>query len=452
MKRNYEKTLRIILFGIGLGLLCLSFYFVWVEFYNHDIRLPFYRRGNYFLTIMYGIILFVCMMIMKGQYVGEARLLEVVVSQCISACMAAVIVYFPMSLLQYELMSPWPLALLLVAQWALIALWNALANRIYFSLVPPLKILLVYEDDKRSYLAEKLNNISQRYSVCGEISIHEGQSAIREQIRDYEAVLLSVKNEAWHTWLVRLCFKRNIRVFLAPTLEDVIINSARSIHPVDTPLLCSADHRLTIEERALKRTVDIFGAALALLLFSPLLIFAALAIKLGDGGPVFFMQERLTRDGKRFRICKFRSMVVDAEKGGQRLAAENDERITRAGRVLRKLRLDELPQLFNVLKGDMSLVGPRPECPALAAEYEKKLPEFAYRLKVKAGITGYAQVYGDYTTDPADKLLMDIMYIESQSFALDISLLLLTIRTLFIIDKTKGTQAEHPAETEVETR
>ena len=153
---------------------------------------------------------------------------------------------------------------------------------------------------------------------------------------------------------------------------------------------------------------------------------------------MFFRQERLTRDGRSFRLVKFRTMIVNAEKDGQRLAEEHDRRITRAGAVLRKTRLDELPQLWNVLRGDMSLVGPRPECPALAEEYEKTLPEFAYRLKVKAGITGMAQVYGDYATSPRDKLLMDIMYIEGYSFSLDLRLLLMTIRTLCLTEKTKG--------------
>ena len=162
------------------------------------------------------------------------------------------------------------------------------------------------------------------------------------------------------------------------------------------------------------------------------------AIKLCDGGPVFFRQERLTQDGRVFRIIKFRSMVVNAEKEGQRLASEHDDRITPVGKVIRRLRIDELPQFFNVLKGDMSLVGPRPECPSIAKEYEKWLPDFAYRLKVKAGITGYAQVYGNYATHPADKLMMDIMYIEKSYIVLDINLILLTARALFMTDKTKG--------------
>lgn len=224
-----------------------------------------------------------------------------------------------------------------------------------------------------------------------------------------------------------------------PTITNVIINSSRSLHIIDSPLLTSKDHCLTLEERVIKRVMDLLIAAAALIITAPIMLLIALCIKLGDGGPVFFRQERLTRNGKLFKICKFRSMRVDAESGGQRLATADDARITPVGRVIRKLRLDELPQLFNVLSGSMSIVGPRPECPSIAADYEKKLPAFSYRLKVKAGITGYAQVFGNYDTTPEDKLLMDIMYIEQFSARRDLNLMLLTLRVLFMTDKAKGT-------------
>lgn len=439
MRCNYDKTIRILLVGMGLTLLCVAFLQVWVRCYNPDIRLPFYRRGNYMLTLMYGAILLVCVLMMKGQALGEAHLTEVIVSQCLSVLITGVIVYFPMSLLQYELLDPLPLVLLTLGQWLVIVLWNLLANRLYFKLVPPIRMLLICEDEKaEGSIVKKLNDIPEKYDVCRKMGIAQGKDAILAALGEYDAALVSVKDDGWRSWLVRMCFSQNVRLVMTPTLVDVVINSAKARHSVDTPLLCTTDHRLTIEERALKRTMDIVGAAVVLTVTSPLLLLCALAIKLCDKGPVFFRQERLTRDGRVFRIFKFRSMVVDAERQGQRLATEHDSRITPVGRVLRKLRLDEFPQLLNVLAGDMSLVGPRPECPAIAARYEKTLPEFAYRLKVKAGITGFAQVYGNYATDPADKLLMDIMYIERSNAVLDMTLILLTIRALFMTDKTKG--------------
>ena len=388
MRRNYEKSLRILLVGLGIVMLCLAFYYVWVECYNPLIRLPFYRRGNYMLTLMYGAVLLVCTLVMKGHTLGQAHLSEVTISQCIAVLMTSVIVYFPMSLLQYELLAPWPLLLLMLGQWVLVILWNLIANRLYFKLIPPLKVLLVWDGKSGRKIAKKLGRVPERYRIAGEISIDKGREAVREALQGYDAILLCVKDDEWRSWVVRLCFKRDVQLFLVPTLTDVIVNSAKEVHRVDTPLLCSTDHRLSIEERAAKRAMDVVCSLLAVVLASPILLITAIAIKVCDGGPVFFRQERLTQDGKVFRILKFRSMIVDAEKAGQRLASEHDDRITPVGKVIRKLRIDEFPQFFNVLKGEMSLVGPRP---LVQAEMNKLPPIALGRLSVRPGITGLAQ-------------------------------------------------------------
>ena len=178
---------------------------------------------------------------------------------------------------------------------------------------------------------------------------------------------------------------------------------------------------------------------IAIVISSPFMLGTAAAIKAYDGGKVFYKQTRLTKDGKTFEIIKFRSMVENAEKDGvARLAKESDDRITPVGKIIRKLRIDELPQLFNILKGDMSFVGPRPERPEIAKQYEKEMPEFALRLQVKAGLTGYAQVYGKYNTPPYDKVQMDLMYIANQSIIEDIKLMLMTFKILFISSSTEG--------------
>jgi len=225
---------------------------------------------------------------------------------------------------------------------------------------------------------------------------------------------------------------------MLPTLAEIVVNGAQKTHPVDTVLLNSTDHGLTIDQRAVKRIFDIVVALVAILIASPIMVVTAIAVKAYDGGPIFFRQERLTRDGVPFRVWKFRSMIVDAEKQGQKWAEENDSRITPVGRIIRKFRIDEFPQFFNVLSGEMSVVGPRPEVPTLADEFAKTTPEFSYRLKVKAGITGYAQVYGSYATDPVDKLRLDILYIENYSVLMDLNLLIMTARTLVMTEKTKG--------------
>lgn len=195
------------------------------------------------------------------------------------------------------------------------------------------------------------------------------------------------------------------------------------------------------EGYAAKRVLDIVLSLSLLILLSPLLLLTALAIKLEDRGPVFFKQKRCTKDARVFEILKFRSMIVDAEKQGVVPTTVNDNRITRVGKVIRPTRIDELPQLFNILRGDMSFVGPRPERVEHVEQYTKEVPEFAYRMKVKGGLTGYAQIFGKYNTSAYDKLRLDLMYIEQQSL-LDIKMILLTIRTVFQLESTEGFSEE----------
>ena len=184
-------------------------------------------------------------------------------------------------------------------------------------------------------------------------------------------------------------------------------------------------------------------ALLLLVLASPVMLLTALAIYLYDGGPVLYRQVRCTRDAREFRILKFRSMRVDAEKDGvARLASRHDTRITPVGRFIRAVRIDELPQLFNILKGEMSFVGPRPERPEIIAQYMEEMPEFSLRMKVKAGLAGYAQVYGKYNTAPYDKLKLDLFYIENYSVWMDVKLMLLTVKILFTPDSTEGVDAQ----------
>ena len=191
--------------------------------------------------------------------------------------------------------------------------------------------------------------------------------------------------------------------------------------------------------RLIKNSADIFLAAVFMILSTPLWIIIYIAIKKEDNGPVLYKQERIGKFGRPFYILKFRSMRTNAESDGvARLASDNDDRITPVGKIIRACRLDELPQLFNILKGDMSIVGPRPERPEIAQQYLEDLPSFNLRLQVRAGLTGLAQVYGRYNTEPYDKLQMDLMYINGMSFVKDLRLMFATVKILFIKDSTQG--------------
>ncbi|MBQ2498547.1 MAG: exopolysaccharide biosynthesis polyprenyl glycosylphosphotransferase, partial [Bacteroidales bacterium] len=239
--------------------------------------------------------------------------------------------------------------------------------------------------------------------------------------------------------ILKVCFAKGKRVYITPKISDIIMRSTDMLAVFDTPLVLANNSPISITERIIKRVFDIFFSAFCLIMLSPLMILVSLAIFLYDRGPVFYRQTRYTKGGKTFKILKFRSMIPNAEKDGvARLAADKDDRITPVGRFIRACRLDELPQFFNILAGDMSFVGPRPERPEIADEYVKELPEFEFRLKVKAGLTGYAQIYGKYNTTSYDKLKLDMIYVENCSLLMDLKLLLLTLKVIFIKESTEG--------------
>ena len=268
-----------------------------------------------------------------------------------------------------------------------------------------------------------------------------GEEKIKEKIDKYPAVILGDIPSHERNVFLKYCFEKNIRCYSIPKISDILLRNADSIHLFDTTLMLSRNRGLTAEQAFAKRAMDIVFSLLGLVIAAPFMLVIAILIKAYDGGPVFYKQERLTQDGRIFQILKFRSMKVQSENKGARLAMKDDDRITPVGRVLRQIHFDELPQIFNILKGDMSLVGPRPERPEIARQYLEEIPEFNYRLKVKAGLTGYAQVYGKYNTTPYDKLKLDLTYIETYSFVQDIKLLMLTFKILFQKENTEGVES-----------
>ena len=255
-----------------------------------------------------------------------------------------------------------------------------------------------------------------------------------------EAVFLSGIHSHERNRILKYCVEKDIRAYVIPRIGDVLMSGAKRMHMFHLPILRVERYAPSPEYLFFKRFFDILLSLAALVLLSPVMLVTALAIRLTDGGPVFYRQCRLTRNGKKFNVLKFRSMRVDAERDGiARLSTgDKDPRITPVGGVIRKCRIDELPQLFNILGGSMSLVGPRPERPEIASQYEAQMPEFRLRLQAKAGLTGYAQVYGKYNTTPYDKLQMDLMYIANPGFKEDLRILLATVKVLFLPESTQG--------------
>ena len=440
MNTNFQKSIQGLIAILNIALLVTVFFLVWSNVYNNTLPIPFFRRGNYILYGLYSVILCAFVLLMKGHRIGSLRILEIILSQFIAIILTNVVTYFQVSLLSYKLAPVGGFLFMTAVQIVLAVIWAFLSNRAYNRIFAPQKMVFLYDEPSKVTLASKLNVIKERFSICYYVDAASEKKRIALIIDQYPSVLVAVNDPMMQEWLIHLCYEKQKRLYFMPSITDVIKNGAQSVHAVDTPLLLCRNGRLTTEERIWKRAFDFIFSSIGIVVVSPLMLLTAAAIWLYDRQSVVYTQPRLTRDGRVFKLYKFRSMVMDAEKDGVQLTVTNDDRVTPVGRFIRKCRLDELPQLFNILTGDMSFVGPRPERPEIAAEYEKELPAFRYRLNVKAGLTGNAQVYGNYDTSSQDKLLMDLMYIENYTFLHDLSLIFQTLRIILTPSRAEGFQ------------
>ncbi len=413
----------------------------WAGFYAELIYRPFYGRGNIAVVGLYFVLFVTLCRLYGGFQVGLVRISELVYSQGVALMMTGGLIYIVIWLLTRHLPDPMPLLGATAINFMLGILWSRLANRLNNRLFPPKRTLVVYEGEQALAPLEGIAAMHWKFCVVDTVQIGCGVEAVLQAIQAEaaEAVFVCGVTSSVRNIILKECLGRGVQVYLRPKLGDLLVSSAKRVQMFNVPILYCARSNASMWYLAAKRTLDLCAALAALALLWPLMALTALAIKLYDKGPVFYKQCRLTKDGKRFNILKFRSMRPDAEKDGvARLASENDDRITPIGRLIRMIRFDELPQLFNILKGDMSLVGPRPERPEIAARYAQQMPEFNLRLQVKAGLTGYAQVHGRYNSTPYDKLQMDLMYIADQSMANDLKIMMMTVKILFMPESTEG--------------
>lgn len=452
-REEYKHLVSLAAALVLMGMLTLLFANTWYTHYAGDIVLPFYRRGNWVVIVLYTALLFLFFKVYGGLQVGYLRRTDVLFSQILAVFSSNILVYFQVSLIARNAVHPRPLLLMTLIELVVVVCWTLLAQRLYFALYPPRRLIIVYGSRAAAALVIKMSYRVDKYMICESISADEDYVRITDKLLQYDGVIIQDIPPRMRNDLLKFCFDHKMRAYIVPKVSDIILRGAQDIRLFDTPLLLCRNYGLTFEQRIIKRIFDIVFSLVMLVLCSPVMLVCAAAIKLCDGGSVLYRQERLTRGGKPFFCCKFRSMVPDAEKYGAQLAEEHDSRVTPVGRVLRRFRLDELPQLFNILKGDMSVVGPRPERPELAAKYEEEFPEFRFRLRVKAGLTGYAQVTGVYDTSPYDKLRMDLMYIERYSLFRDIEIILMTLKSgVFLPQKSNAEllSSEYAEETEKE--
>ena len=425
-----------------IGSFTYLFSMVWNRQYNVAMKERFFYYGNVLMVLMYVVIYSVCTNSFSGFRIGYHKILNIFGSQVLGTLLTNVITFIEISLVSHGRLSPEPMIKLTGLQILIAAVWCVLFTKLFANISPPRKMIIIYGNKSAKELIKKMSSRVDKYIINESLSCDEDIELIKERILRHEAVIINDIPSEMKNQLIKFTFEHDIRTYINPKLSDIIVRGADTCDLFDTPLLLSRNDGMSADQLFIKRLTDIILGTVFLIIASPVMLVTALLIKLYDGGPVLYEQDRLTVGGKIFKVKKFRSMIVNAENSGAQLADKNDDRITPVGKFIRRTRFDELPQLLNVIKGDMSLVGPRPERPELAAKYEKKMPEFRFRLKVKAGLTGYAQVMGKYNTTPYDKLKFDLMYIENQSILLDLRLILMTVKVIFLPESTEGVDGD----------
>ena len=400
-----------------------------------------YRAGENWLIVAVFLVIYVIYgRVYEGFMVSLYRISEMVYSQGLAAFVTDAILYLISWLLLRHIPNPLPLLAALMGQILLAAIWSYCVHQWYFHVFQPLPTAIIY--DQRRGMEDLIGEygLNKKFDIQATANVEDCLENNLEILDGMKVAFLCGVHSHERNIILKYCIAQSIQIYMLPRIGDVLMSAARPMHLFHLPILRVTRYNPQPEYLFVKRLFDIVSSGLVLLVLSPLMLVIALAIKLTDGGPVFYKQCRLTKDGRTFMVHKFRSMRVDAEKDGvARLSTgDKDDRITPVGRILRKVRLDELPQLIDILKGDMSVVGPRPERPEIAAEYMEELPEFALRLQAKAGLTGYAQVYGKYNTTPYDKLQMDLMYIANPSLLEDLRIIFATIKILFMPESTEG--------------
>lgn len=424
---------------INAVLLAVPFAACWWGYYATRTDSPFYNRGNWAIIALFLIVYVIYGKIYDCFLISLNSIAEMIYSQALALILTDFILYIVTFLLMKRLPNPLPLLAAFVGQLLLAALWSWLANKWYFAKFPAKDTAVVF--DVRSGLDRLIGEygLDKKFRICLTVSAKDCLKDIH-MIDGMRTVFLSGVHSHDRNIILKYCVERHIDVYVIPRVGDVIMSGAKKMHMFHLPMLRVGRYNPNPFYLFAKRFFDLVVSGVAVVVLSPILLITAIAIKACDGGPVFYKQIRLTKDGREFEILKFRSMRVDAEKDGvARLSTgDKDDRITSVGKIIRKARIDELPQLFCILSGDMSIVGPRPERPEIAKVYEAEIPEFRLRLQAKAGLTGYAQVYGKYNTTPYDKLQMDLMYIANPSFAEDLKIIFATIKILFLPESTEG--------------
>lgn len=435
---KYDLILNIVKF-LNVVAMTIPFGICWDTYYAGNLALRESKTESVIVTLLFLFAYFAFGKIYDAFLISYSRISEMVYSQILALVMSNSILYVIVTLLMLKLPDPLPILCSFLCQIVLSIMWCWLSHITYYAVVKPQDTVIVYDQREGMEKLIKSYGLSKKFNARFSLQVADCLADLTI-LNKMDVVFLSGIHSHERNIILKYCIARDIQVFMVPRIGDVIMSGAMQMHMLHLPMLMVRRYRPSPLYLLSKRIFDVVSSGIVLLIASPFMLVTAIVIKLTDGGPVFYTQTRLTKDGKEFGVLKFRSTRVDAEKDGvARLSTgDSDPRITPIGRFIRKVRIDELPQLLNIIGGSMSVVGPRPERPEIAAQYCEKMPEFALRLQAKAGLTGYAQVYGKYNTTPYDKLQMDLMYISKPSFIEDLNIIFATIKILFIPESTEG--------------
>lgn len=444
MKHTQMISLTWIKFICACGAI-LPFCYVWMLYYNDFAFQTWWMQGAMVSAMIYAVLYLMLARLYEAFHMETCQIGELVFSQILALGMADAFLYIECCLVHGGVVSLLPGLMAFLVQAVCTGIFIFYGKQYLLHHVRPYQTLLISRTLRRSQAKQFQNKLLSRLNYLFEVQdiyycAQEQKTFPLERIDPYEVVLMYEVPANLRSRIFAYCVEKQKLIYVTPRIDDIFMSGFEYSHVLDTPLMryvISAQGRR--EGYSSKRLWDILLSLAMLVLFSPIMLLTALGIFLEDRGPVFFRQKRCTLHGREFDILKFRSMVVDAEKFGEVIPCKSgDPRITKVGRLIRATRLDELPQLFNILKGDMSIVGPRPERVEHVKKYSEEVAEFSARLQVRGGLTGYAQVFGKYNTTAEDKLKMDLMYIEKMSLWMDMKILFLTVKTMFLPESTEG--------------
>ena len=371
---------------------------------------------------------------------SEHRPATLIFSEILSITACNILVYFVIIIpaAALGLMPIRPIFILTLIDIVVIIIWALCVYNILKNFLPPKELLCISSEKNLDDIIFKFLKREDMFVIKDKIVYNENNlDVIYEKCNTYDDILIGDITSEARNDIIKHCFNNSRNIYVIPKISDILLKYSDDLLFFDTPLFLSSNFGLSLELKIVKRTLDIVFSLFVIICFLPIWIIIALIIKLEDGGPIFFYQERVTINKKLFNIIKFRSMKVS--KDDKIIpTGDEDDRITNIGKFIRKFHIDEVPQFINVLVGDMSVVGPRPERKEHVELYTKEIVEFDYRYKVKAGLTGLAQIYGKYNTTAIDKLKLDLVYIKKCSFMFDLELIMRTLKVLVISDNTEG--------------